>query len=45
MEKDVNDESHDHENGGDLEENFGDESQDHESGGDVDLNVDMIILV
>ncbi|XP_070660566.1 uncharacterized protein [Malus domestica] len=33
-------ESHDHENGSDLEENVGDESQDHENGGDVDLNVD-----
>ncbi|XP_050160446.1 uncharacterized protein LOC126633996 [Malus sylvestris] len=33
-------ESHDHENGSDLEENVSDESQDHENGGDVDLNVD-----
>ncbi|CAN6544734.1 unnamed protein product [Malus baccata var. baccata] len=33
-------ESHDHENGSDLEENVGDESQDYENCGDVDLNVD-----
>ncbi|CAN6573113.1 unnamed protein product [Malus baccata var. baccata] len=32
--------SHDHENGSDLEENVGDESQDHENGDDVDLNAD-----